>query len=210
MHRNPFGSRAAALGASAVMLSIISSLSSSSLALAQASDAVTHQDEAGGAKAREVRAREVKSWPAHGAWSTTLIERPTGGYMCMLNGLGNNPHSFGVSIIEMPGHLMFAVDDRASKEGYMPTMTVKIDNQQGISFNTFNDPPMTSTAPDEAQKVRVLIDRLTRGKSLTVDARRAQYTLSLGGFANAAAQLVACNNEMASLQNGTVGHPLRP
>jgi hypothetical protein len=63
------------------------------------------------------QAREVKNWPAHGAWRTTLIERPTGGYMCMLNGLGREPYAFGVSIINMPEHLMFSVDDRASKEG---------------------------------------------------------------------------------------------
>src|SRR5262245_33670917 len=54
------------------------------------------------------QARELKSWPAQGAWHTTLIERPNGaGYMCMLNGIGRDPHGFGISIIEMPGHLMF-------------------------------------------------------------------------------------------------------
>ncbi len=89
-------------------------------------------------------------------------------------------------------------------------MTVRIDDEPSEFFTTFNDPPMTSTTPSDAQKVRVLIDRLMQGTSLTVDARRAQYTLSLDGFTSAAQQLTACNNEMASLQQGTVGHPPRP
>lgn len=151
------------------------------------------------------QAREVKSWPAQGAWHTTLIERPNGGYMCMLNGLGREPHGFGISIIDMPGHLMFAVDDRNSKQGYMPTMSVSIDGAAPETFETFNDPPMTSTAPNDGSKVKVLIDRLAQGQNLTVDARRAQYRLSLEGFSNAAQQLVACRNEMASRQQGTVG-----
>jgi hypothetical protein len=150
------------------------------------------------------QAREVKSWPAHGAWRVTLIERPTGGYMCMLNGLGRDPHGFGVSIIEMPGHLMFAVDDRNSKQGYMPTMTVSIDGTPE-TFETFNDPPMTATAPKDGMKVRVLISRLAKGQDLSVDARRAQYRISLEGFSSAAAELAACRIEMASLQKGTVG-----
>lgn len=150
------------------------------------------------------QARELKSWPAHGAWRVTLIERPTGGFMCMLNGLGREPHGFGVSIIEMPGHLMFAVDDRNSKEGYMPTMTVSIDGA-AETFTTFNDPPMTSTAPNDAMKVRVLLTRLAKGQDLTVDARRAQYKISLEGFSTAAEELVACRNDMAARQQGTVG-----
>jgi hypothetical protein len=156
------------------------------------------------AQAREVKAREVKSWPVQGAWRTTLVERPNGSYMCMLNALGREPHAFGVSIMDMPGHLMFAVDDRNSKEGYLPTMTVRIDGQKDEAFTTFNDPPMTATAPVDTPRVRALIDRLAQGKSLTVDARRAQYTLSLEGFSGAAAQLTACGAEMASQQQ-TVG-----
>jgi hypothetical protein len=152
------------------------------------------------------QARELKTWPAQGAWHTTLIERPNGaGYMCMLNGIGRDPHGFGISIIEMPGHLMFAVDDRNSKQGYMPTMAVSIDGAAPETFDTFNDPPMTSTAPNDATKVKVLIDRLAQGQNLTVDARRAQYKLSLDGFSTAAQQLVACRQEMASRQQGTVG-----
>jgi hypothetical protein len=154
------------------------------------------------------QAREVKSWPAQGAWHTTLVERPNGaGYMCMVNGLGRDPHGFGISIIDMPGHLMFAVDDRNSKQGYMPTMSVSIDGAAPVTFETFNDPPMTSTAPNDGTKVKVLIDRLAQGQHLTVDARRAQYKLSLEGFSNAAQQLVACRQEMASRQQGTVGGP---
>jgi predicted transcriptional regulator len=64
---------------------------------------------------------------------------------------------------------------------------------------------MTSTAPNDGTKVKVLIDRLAQGQNLTVDARRAQYKLSLDGFSTAAQQLVACRQQMASRQQGTVG-----
>jgi len=70
---------------------------------------------------------EVKYWPAQGSWRTTLLQRPTGDLMCMVNALGKEPHAFGVSIIETPGSLMFAIDDRNSTQGYLPTMAVQID-----------------------------------------------------------------------------------
>ena len=148
---------------------------------------------------------EVKYWPAQGSWRTTLLQRPTGDLMCMVNALGKEPHAFGVSIIETPGSLMFAIDDRNSTQGYLPTMAVQIDKDAPQVFTTFNDPPMTSTAPAEATRVRVLVTRLARGQSLTVDARRAQYKLSLDGFRSAAAQLRACRLEVATTPPGTVG-----
>jgi hypothetical protein len=147
----------------------------------------------------------VKAWPKHGAWQTTLVHRPQGGYLCMLNALGRDPHAFGVSFIEMPDHLLFMLDDRRSTERYLPTMTVFIDGREAETFATFNDPPMTSTEPGDAMKVKALIERLAQGKSLSVDARRARYEVGLDGFADAAGQFAACRLAAARLRQDTTG-----
>jgi hypothetical protein len=144
----------------------------------------------------------VKTWQASGAWTTTLVRRGPNGYLCMLNSLGNEPHSFGASFMEMPGKLLFMIDDRTQGLHYLPTMTVSVDGNEIATYNTFNDPPMTSTAPDDGEKVKALMDRLSQGRTLTVDARRTRYSLSLDGFAAATAQFASCKSEMAKLASG--------
>jgi hypothetical protein len=148
---------------------------------------------------------QVKSWPKHGVWQTQLVKPSNGGYICMLNALGNDPHSFGMSFIETPTHLAFMVDDRKPGLRYLPTMTVLVDGQQVATYPTFNDPPMTSTAPNLSAEVKALMARLTEGKTITVESRRTTYTLTLDGFSHAAEQFGACRQEMARLQRETVG-----
>jgi hypothetical protein len=153
----------------------------------------------------QTKPQELKSWPTQGAWRTTLVQRPTGDLICMLNALGKEPHAFGASITETPGSFIFAIDDRNSTQGYLPTMSVQIDKDAPQTFTTFNDPPTTSTAPAEATRVRILITRLAKGQDLTIDARRARYKLSLDGFRGAAAQLRGCRLEVATTRPGTIG-----
>jgi hypothetical protein len=146
-----------------------------------------------------------KAWPKRGAWQAQLVQPANGGYICMLNAIGSDPHPFGVSFIETPDHLAFMVDDRTEGLRYLPTMTVSVDGKEIATYPTFNDPPMTSTSPDDGAKVRSLIARLAAGEMLKVDARRMTYTLTLEGFPQAVQQFVACRQEMAQLQGGTIG-----
>jgi hypothetical protein len=123
----------------------------------------------------------------------------------MLNAIGSDPHPFGVSFIETPQRIAFMVDDREPGLHYLPTMTVYVDEQEVGTYPTFNDPPMTSTAPSESPRVKVLMTRLAQGQMLKVEARRMTYTLPLQGFAEASGQFAACRQEAVRLQSTTTG-----
>ena len=157
------------------------------------------------AQAPEAKPAEVKSWPKQGSWQTQLVRTATGANLCMLNALGSDPHPFGVSFIQASQNLAFMVDDRSPGLRYLPTMAVYVDGQEIATYPTFNDPPMTSTAPGESAQVTALMSRLAQGKSLKVEARRVTYSLPLDGFAQAAEQFAACRQEVAQLQGGTTG-----
>jgi hypothetical protein len=64
---------------------------------------------------------------------------------------------------------------------------------------------MTSTAPSESPRVKVLMTRLAQGQMLKVEARRMTYTLPLQGFAEASGQFAACRQEAVRLQSATTG-----
>jgi hypothetical protein len=152
-------------------------------------------------------AQAVKTWPKQGAWQVSLAHEPQNGYLCMLNAFGSDPHAFGVSFMETPGYLAFMLDDRISTKPYQPTMTVSIDGDEIAIFETFNDPPMTSSKQDDAVKVRFLLDRFAVGSTLTVDARGARYRLSLAGFPDTAGQFEACKLAAVKLRGQeTTGH----
>ena len=148
---------------------------------------------------------EVKRWPKQGLWQTQLVRPASGPYLCMLNAIGSDPHRFGVSFIETPQRIAFMVDDRQPGLHYLPTMTVCVDEEQVGTYPTFNDPPMTSTAPNESPRVKVLMTRLAQGQMLKVEARRMTYTLPLQGFAEASGQFAACRQEAVLLQGATTG-----
>ena len=105
--------------------------------------------------------------------------------------------------METSGRLLFAVDDRTEGLHYLPSMTVAVDGQEVATYPTFNDPPVTSTEPTAGAQVKALMERLSGGKTLTVDARNTRYSLSLDGFNAAAGQLEACRGEMAKLAQGS-------
>jgi hypothetical protein len=141
----------------------------------------------------EAKPPEVKNWPKQDLWQAQLVRLATGPYLCMLNAIGSDPHPFGVSFIETPQRIAFMVDDREPGLHYLPTMTVYVDEQEVGTYPTFNDPPMTSTAPSESPRVKVLMTRLAQGQMLKVEARRMTYTLPLQGFAEASGQFAAAS-----------------
>jgi hypothetical protein len=157
------------------------------------------------AQTPEAKPPEVKSWPKQGLWQAQLVRPGTGPYLCMLNAIGSDPHPFGVPFIETPQRIAFMVDDREPGLHYLPTMTVYVDEQEVGTYPTFNDPPMTSTAPSESPRVKVLMTRLAQGQMLKVEARRMTYTLPLQGFAEASGQFAACRQEAVRLQGATTG-----
>jgi hypothetical protein len=140
------------------------------------------------------QASAQSSWDSHGAWRA-VMQQAQAGPLCMLEGLGQTPHSFGVLVTSGKDLLLFALDDRTPGLAFRPDMTVLVDGQEVAAFSTFNDPPMTSTERSDAPNVRRLIQRISIGKTMVIQARGLEYQIDLTGFAAAAQDLKQCESQ---------------